>query len=256
MVSDSERTKILEMIEAGTITAEEGLTLLNVLNASDLSEIDAQVDADLEFAAGNDPEMETLETQDGGSNVPPDRQEEPFPSPEHAQNEAGEAMFAGEVEVMAPSPAYPDEDEIQRWKRWWIIPLWIGAGVTVVGGVLMYWGLNVRESGFWFACAWFPFLLGVALLALAWNSRTTPWLHVRIHQAPGEKPQKIAISFPIPVQLTVWGLRVFGRHIPYLENTSLDEVILALKTVTREGTPLFVDVEEGENGERVQVFIG
>jgi hypothetical protein len=227
---------------------------LNVLNESDLSEIDTPVDAELGFSAGGDPETEILDIQSGHSNLSADPQGEP--SPEHAQQQADEAMFTGDVEVMPPPTTPPDDDEIQRWKRWWIIPLWIGVGVTVVGGILMYWGLNVRESGFWFACAWFPFLLGVALLALAWGSRTSPWLHVRIHQAPGEKPQKIAISFPIPIQLTVWGLRVFGRHIPYLENTSLDEVILALKTVTREGTPLFVDVEEGENGERVQVFIG
>jgi hypothetical protein len=39
-------------------------------------------------------------------------------------------------------------------------------------------------------------------------------------------------------------------------DTSLDEVILSLKDVAKEGTPLFVDVDEGENGERVQVFIG
>jgi hypothetical protein len=120
----------------------------------------------------------------------------------------------------------------------------------------MFWAFRTSGFGFWFACAWFPFLLGVAVLALAWSSRTSPWLHVRVHQAPGERPRKIAISLPIPVHLTVWGLRTFGHYIPQMGDTSLDEVILALKDVAKEGTPLFVDVDEGENGERVQVFIG
>jgi hypothetical protein len=160
------------------------------------------------------------------------------------------------VEVMPPDPAPPDADEINKWKRWWVIPFWIGAGITVIGGLLMYWAYSASGFGFWFACAWFPFLLGVAALALGWSSRTTPWLHVRVHQAPGETPQKIAISFPIPIRLTAWGLRTFGHRIPHMEGTSLDEVILALKDVAKDGTPLYVDVNEGENGEHVQVFIG
>jgi hypothetical protein len=41
-----------------------------------------------------------------------------------------------------------------------------------------------------------------------------------------------------------------------MQDTSLDEVILALKDVSEDETPLFVDVNEGENGEHVQVFIG
>ena len=37
MVSENERAKILEMIEEGTITAEQGLTLLNALDGSSIS---------------------------------------------------------------------------------------------------------------------------------------------------------------------------------------------------------------------------
>ena len=164
--------------------------------------------------------------------------------------------FDAEAEVMPPEPAPPDGEEIKKWKRWWVIPLWIGAGITVIGGSLMYWAFSANGFGFWFACTWFPFLLGVALLGLAWSSRTAPWLHVRVHQSPGKTPKKIAISFPIPIRLTAWGLRVFGHHIPHMEGTNLDEVILALKDVSKDETPLFVDVNEGEDGERVQVFIG
>lgn len=244
MVSESERKKILEMIEEGTITAEEGLTLLNALSESSSPEIAPGV-ADREVV-----EIEENEPASFGS------QQAVFVDTQGFEDDGAAETFNGEVEVMPPAQAPPSAEEIEKWKRWWVVPLWIGAGITVVGGLLMYWAFARSGFGFWFACAWFPFLLGVAVLALAWGSRTSPWLHVRVHQAPGSTPQKIAISFPIPVRLTAWGLRTFGHHIPQMEGTSLDEVILALKDVARDGTPFFVDVDEGEDGERVQVFIG
>jgi hypothetical protein len=242
MVSDSERAKILEMIESGTITAEEGLTLLEALGESaepevhDLSEVGVLPPP----IAGRTPDLLDIELDDGDS----------IPDPDGAE------AFEAEVEVLPDDPTPPDPEEIQRWKRWWVIPLWVGTGITVLGGLLMYWAFSANGYGFWFACAWFPFLLGVALLALAWGSRTAPWIHVRVHQAQGEKPQKIAISFPIPIRLTTWGLKTFGHRIPHMENTSLDEILLALKDISQDETPLLVDVEDGEDGERVQVFIG
>jgi hypothetical protein len=260
MVSDSERTKILEMIEEGTITAEEGLILLNALDGSPLPE-DTTVEEIFEDEELTiPPESDNLIDLEAGVETPFFDTEEGIGGEENnntsdAYYEEAE-IFDGDVEVMPPDPAPPSAEEIKRWKRWWVIPLWIGAGITVIGGLLMYWAFSANGFGFWFACAWFPFLLGVALLALAWSSRTAPWLHVRVHQAPGEKPQRIAISLPIPVHLTAWGLRTFGHHIPNIEGTNLDEVILALKDVSKDGTPLFVDVDEGEDGERVQVFIG
>ena len=262
MVSDSERTKILEMIEDGTITAEQGLELLSALSELSMPEIEDRDELILELtpvrAILNDgieikdlSELELdleIEGDESKRKIQMDLEDErPFEEVE---------PFDAKAEVMPPDPAPPDAEEIKRWKRWWVIPLWIGAGITVIGGLLMYWASSANGFGFWFACSWFPFLLGVALLGLAWSSRTAPWLHVRVYQSPGKTPQKIAISFPIPIRLTAWGLRAFGHYIPHMEGVSLDEVILALKDVSKDGTPLFVDVNEGEDGERVQVFIG
>jgi hypothetical protein len=259
MVSDSERTKILEMIEEGTITAEEGIILLNALGGSPLPEDTSAGEVFEGEEPTIAPEPDNLIDIGDGVVTPFISTEEGIGAEENDDSGSSyeeSEIFDGNVEVMPPDSAPPSAEEIKRWKRWWVIPLWIGAGVTVIGGLLMYWAFSANGFGFWFACAWFPFLLGVALLALAWSSRTAPWLHVRVHQAPGEKPQRIAISLPIPVHLTAWGLRTFGHHIPNIEGTNLDEVILALKDVSKDGTPLFVDVDEGEDGERVQVFIG
>jgi hypothetical protein len=277
MISETERAKILEMIEDGSISAEEGLTLLNALDGTsslgsdpaqdhgEVSEVsDASADQadperaevqtvipqDPEIASGDEepvPESASLTEETWGQPVPEASGFEPVGEP---------VRFDREVEIIPPKPVPPDTDDMEKWKRWWVIPFWIGAGITVIGGLLMYWAFNASGFGFWFACAWFPFLLGVAVLVLGWSSRTTPWLHVRINQAPGESPRRIAISFPIPIRLTAWVLRTFGHFIPHMEGANLDEVILALKDVARDGTPLSVDVNEGEDGEHVQVFIG
>jgi len=91
---------------------------------------------------------------------------------------------------------------------------------------------------------------------LAWQSRTARWLHLRIQQKEGEWPHNIAISFPLPIRLTAWFFRLFGNKIPGLQGTSVDEMIMALDNTTSPGNPLYVKVEEGEDGERVEVFIG
>ncbi len=168
---------------------------------------------------------------------------------------------ATEVEILpddnsgADSMA-PDVEEIARWKRWWLIPLYVGAGVTAFSGLLMYWAWSASGFGFWFACTWMPFLIGVLLLALSWNSQSSTWLHIRIRQKAGENPQRIHISFPTPIRLTAWFIRTFGHLIPNMDTTGLDELILALGNNKTEGTPLFVDVRDGDDGERVQVFFG
>ena len=252
MVSDSERTKILEMIEAGTISAEEGLTLLNALreavSANETISEHPQIDP-----------LEGIEELDYEPDDPYDKATPGYPSRTNVFNHRENDGFEDAAELIQPDVGVnhpPDAGDIKKWKRWWMIPLWIGAAITLIGGGLMYWAFSTNGFGFLFACAWFPLLMGVGILDLAWSSRTSPWLHVRVQQPPGEKPRKIAISFPIPVRLTAWGLRIFGHHIPHMENTNLDEVILALKDVATDGTPLSVDVSEGDDGERVQVFIG
>lgn len=160
MTSSEERVQILEMIETGTITLEEGLELLEAMEHP-LEEIHSDA---VESENGS-----------GGSNSPT-----PQPS-------------------AAPQPLPKD---LRKWKQWWMIPLWIGVGIIVISVFLMFGAWSANGVGFWFACTWFPFLLGVGVLSLAWGSRTSPWLHLRIQQKPGEKPERIAFSFPVPIRLT------------------------------------------------------
>jgi hypothetical protein len=133
--------------------------------------------------------------------------------------------------------------------------LWAGVGVTILGGVLMFLAWQGGGFGFWFACAWLPFLFGVAVMALAWSTRSLPWLHLRVYQKEGQRPQRIAISLPLPLGVISWALRTFKHKIPETGNVNIEEMVMALKHVSPD-TPFSVDVNEGENGERVQIYIG
>jgi hypothetical protein len=168
-------------------------------------------------------------------------------------SEGGESLPQDDAQTDSHTPS---PEEINQWKRWWLIPFWTGTSITVIAGGLMYWSWSTAGFGLWFACSWAPFAFGVVLLALAWGSSQTPWMHVRVRQKPGKQPENMAISFPLPIRLAAWGLRTFGHWIPNTDATAMDELILALNATSKGDTPFFIDVHEGDEGERVQVFIG
>ena len=119
-----------------------------------------------------------------------------------------------------------DQEDLSKIKGWWIIPFSIGVTITVLGGVLMYLAWAAHGIGFGFIAAWIPFMIGIGLLVLGWNSRTGPWIHIRVKQKPGEKPERIAISFPIP-----------NRFLP---GVSGPLVVLSQKLTSRARTRSFL----------------
>jgi hypothetical protein len=145
-------------------------------------------------------------------------------------------------------------DDIQKWKEWWILPFGLGVGSILLGGALMYWAWSVRGFSFGFVMAWIPFLAGIGLSVLGWNSKTGPWIHIRIQQRSGEKPARIAFSLPLPVRFSAWVLRVFGGFIPKLDATGLDEIILALGSSSAEDQPLSINVRD-DDGEQVDIYL-
>jgi hypothetical protein len=224
MINEYERIQILEMIEKGVITASEGVRLLNSLQGEP------------EEAAN--PQLSYATSTTAKSSVMPDViVEEPT------------------SESKTSSTPFEFDSETKKWRRWWWIPLTVGIFITVVSGLLMFLAYQRSGFGFWFACLWFPLLFGILVISLGAASRAMRWLHLRVHQEPGERPQTIAISLPIPIHFVAWVLRVFKPHIPNMDKTSLDEVILALDK-TSPDQPFYVKVDEGESGEKVEVYIG
>jgi hypothetical protein len=210
-----ERMRILEMIEQGTITAEEGADLINALEELDLQAEEA-VEADYE-AFEPDP---TLSEKPAWEDTP-----------------------------MEPLP------DMTKWRNYWYIPLAIGVVITGISGLLVYAGNQGSWHWFWMVCVWMPLLFGIFLTVASWLSRTARWLHVRVNTGEDEWPRRIAISFPLPIGITAFGMKLFGRYIPGMENVPLDEAVMAIKDSTNPDSPLYVEVDSPD-GEHVQVYIG
>jgi hypothetical protein len=209
--SAGERLEVLEMVERGLISPQEGVALLEAL--------------------GGRP---------------------------GAVSEEGAAQAEFDDTPASPAsggpPASPAPGD---WLRWRQFPLWVGAAVTVAGGLGLYAALRLTgQMGFWFYCAWLPFLLGVGITTLAWFARESRWVYLRVRQKPGRRPAQLSLSFPLPLRSTAWFIRRFGHHIPDLQYSGVDELLLALEQGPTPQEPLYLEVLEGEDGEQVQVFIG
>jgi hypothetical protein len=217
--SSPERLRILEMIESGTITPAQGLELLQALG---------------DEAAG--PET-----------VPQDDHRAHGPDPSQG------------IEAPEKPGAQPDSPWVgvvdDRWKLVGQVFLGVGSALAILGGYFLYRTFQSPNPGIWFYCAWLPLVLGLGMAALAWYGRTARWLHIRVRQKPGERPERIAISLPVPLRLTAWALRIIGRFIPALNRSGIDELILALDANSGPGPVLLADVSEGEDGERVQLYL-
>jgi hypothetical protein len=137
------------------------------------------------------------------------------------------------------------DEEIARWKKWWFIPFSVGIAITMIGGLIMTWA-------FWFS--WIPLLIGLLVTVLSWYSQRARWVHVRIRQRSGDKPQHIAFSLPIPLRIGTWFFRHFGSFIPNLQDKHLDDLLQTLDTSLSSDSPIYVHVNEDDAD--VQVYIG
>jgi len=237
-MDEQARMKILEMIENGSISAKEGLRLIEAVNGEEAQPvIDKSIDTSTDAGQAPFPAEEFVAADQPQST-------EPDPSAD------------ADGEGAPKTKTTPLPEDVEKWRRWWMIPLWVGVGILVLSAVWMYSAYANSGIGFWFICSWFPFLLGVGLAALSYSSRRSRWLHLRVDQKPGERPQHIAISMPLPIGLASWFMRTFGHMIPELRDKHIDEMLQAVSENTNAENPLYVEVDEGENGEKVKVYIG
>jgi cation transport ATPase len=144
--------------------------------------------------------------------------------------------------------------DIDRWRRWWVIPLWVGIVITVVAALLMAWGYSAAGMSWGFWLAWFPMLLGIFIIGLAWWSRTARWLHVRVREGNGGKG--VNISLPLPLGLVAWFLRSFGQYIPPVRDQNIDEMVEMVNGALSKDEPFYVKVDEDDGGDHVEVYIG
>lgn len=187
-----ERLRILELIEAGEIGAEEGARRLEVL-------------------------AETAEAS-GGADIP-----------------ATPAVRPALVRVL------------------WQIVFWSGVGLVIAGGLLVTAVYTWEVATGWLICGGLLLALGVLGLLLGWWLQRAHWFSLRVRQADGPN---ISFAFPLPLGLVAWGLRIVRPFVPQLEEAGVDELILAMQEELRDGHSFAVEVDEGEDGEQVQVYFG
>ncbi|HWQ83203.1 MAG TPA: hypothetical protein VN363_01475, partial [Anaerolineales bacterium] len=166
MTNEPLRMQILNMIERGDISTGEGLRWLEALAKNQpTSASRGELDSDMPEA---DPDL---------------------PEPDFPDVETGAEGVA--ATILPPPSADHLPFDTARIRGWWVVPLWIGVGVTVLAGLLMYWANLSQGIGFWFACASVPFILGLLLIVLAVQSRTARWLYLRVEQPGTEWPRVI-----------------------------------------------------------------
>lgn len=168
------------------------------------------------------------------------------------EDDAAEAPVEAPVEVLPPEPTPPEPMET-RWARFWIWPMMAGGVILLLGALVL--GLVSIAGGAWgwLLCGWPLMLLGLLILVLALWSRRATWMHLRISE---EGKRKMAFSFPLPLGLAAWAVRLAQPFVPQLRETGVDEVILALRDSASSGEPLFIDVQDDKDGERVELYIG
>jgi hypothetical protein len=204
--------KILDMVDQGQITADEGLRLMNAMNKNE--------------------------------------------SAQSKQADANE-VFEPEFPAAGPTSAIPAEDltRMKQLKRWWLLPFGIGLVILLLGATWMYMGYSNAGFGFGFWLAWLPFLLGIVIIAVSFNSRKGVWLHLNVKQAPGESPQNIRISLPMPLNLAKWFFSTFGDKVTGLKDQPIGDIPSILDNLSPE-EPFYLHVNDDEDGEEVEIFIG
>ncbi|HSG43826.1 MAG TPA: hypothetical protein VLA72_11780 [Anaerolineales bacterium] len=149
------------------------------------------------------------------------------------------------------------ENVKSRARRFATIPLWIGVSIAVLSA----WGIfSIQQNAginFWFFCLLFPLMLGVLLIVIGSAGQGSKWLYVNVDRPYADDwPKNITFGFPIPLGLTAWFMRNFGHNINGMKKTQVDGIVEVLTATSESDEPFIVNVDDDEDGDRVQVYIG
>ncbi|QRN83990.1 hypothetical protein JR338_04370 [Chloroflexota bacterium] len=213
-MENSER-KILDMVEQGQITADEGLRLMNAMGKGTV-----------------DPQPEAQEANGGVAR----------------ETNRSTGSYASHISL-------EEVARMNRLKNWWLLPFSIGLVILFLGAIWMYAGYRDAGFGFSFWIAWVPFLLGIFIVAVSARTSKSVWFHLKVKQAPGEKPEQINLSLPLPLNLAKWFFTAFGEKITGLDNKVVGDIPAILENLSPE-EPFYVHVNDDDDGEEVEIYIG
>lgn len=237
MVTSEERQKILQMISAGKITADEGARLLAALSGNPLP--DRPLPPEQPPAAPHAYANQATTTDRAEETAAPDQsaQQEQAPTPES--------------EVIAPPP--PIDVKMPDTRHWWQVPFWIGAAILIAGAFIVAGALSSGAACLVLLCGLPLLFVGLILIIVAWFARNGPWVHIRVKN---DRPGEHNINLSVPLDLGVVAVRVAEPFVPQMRNTGIDDVIMSLKDNVKKDQPVIIDVNDDEDGEHVQVIVG
>jgi hypothetical protein len=140
---------------------------------------------------------------------------------------------------------------------WWVYPTAAGAVVMAMGAPLAALGLTKRLGLFWaIGCGWVPLLAGMLAFSIGVWSRSARWFHLRIKNTE-TGGQTFALSLPLPLALTARLVRMVQPYVPQLQETGVDEAILALQDAVSkdQDAPFYIDVNASDRGEQILIWL-
>ncbi len=242
-----DKLQILELIEKGEITPDEGARLITEVTSSDQEKpSEKMIENDMQILEKI--ESGDLSIEDGINKL-------------HEKNGSTKKIEKViKINDSKPNSSPLSDHEMQKWRNWWTIPVFVGFAIVILSGIWMNSAYSNSGVGFWYIFSWIPLLSGIAIMGFSWPSPNRTWLHVRVKQAKGQKPSKIAISIPMPLRLISWGLKIAKRFVSddtldKLDEIAIEDMIMGIGKSAADGTPFYVEVDEGD-GDKVEVYFG
>jgi hypothetical protein len=166
---------------------------------------------------------------------------------------AGDVVLAPDVPSEEPFTPPPS---VERFRRLWRVPFFIAGGSLILSGaglILMYLSTG-QVAIFGFLCVWSIFVLALLVVAIILLAKQVPWLHIRVREKHG---RRIAISLPLPLNLTRWGVGLAKRIVPGTQAANLDMAEHFVKAMKDDPDrkPFVIDVDD-DDGDKVQIFFG
>jgi len=167
---------------------------------------------------------------------------------------AAEPALTGEI-----FPPQDDLPNLNRFRRFWQYPFFISLAVLLLLGL---WLRSLYQSSagalsFGFICVWSLFMFAFFATALAFMSRRSAWLHVRVKEKEG---RRVNISLPLPTRLTRWGISFAGNFVDEATQQKMGMATAMLDAADANlkadgAAPFMINVDD-DDGDQVQVFIG
>lgn len=142
-----------------------------------------------------------------------------------------------------------------HFRRYWNILLWVGIVLLAAAGLC----ITTVAPALLLFCGWSFLVLGLFMVLVAWWSRGSRWVHIRVRENNGTK---FALSLPVPLRLFEIGLRVARRFVRAETAQNLDMASSMLAMMKNMETdeplmdePIMIEVDD-DDGDQVQVYFG